>query len=383
MATPSSSADNSQSKSRLLHWAVVLITTVVLHLLVMTWASGHIGLPAFRNADNVTITTELLAAAPPGPPPPAAVRPAPSIPRAKQKAAPVRKPVPPMPAPQPESAPTLPVGMEVPGTSTEPVIETAQAPDHEDARKTPPAKKPEATTPETAVIEKAENERKDLTYKIAPPPSADLKYDVHARRQGQKFHGSGRIVWHAQGPYYLITGEANLLVFSLLNFKSDGLIDEFGVSPELYSEKRFRRAETNTHFHRERSTISFSASTVSYPRKGGEQDRASIIWQLAAIGRGDASRFASGAEIDIFVAGVRDGETWNIKVVGEEEIEVGIGRVLAWHVVRQPRLGSYDQKIDIWLAPQQNWYPIKILYTENNGDFLDMSLSNFHLLPMP
>jgi hypothetical protein len=59
---------------------------------------------------------------------------------------------------------------------------------------------------------------------------------------------------------------------------------------------------------------------------------------------------------------------------------VGTGKTNAWHVVRIPRPGSYDQKIDIWLAPQQGWYPVKIRYTETNGDFLDMSLSNVQLV---
>jgi hypothetical protein len=358
-------------KRRFLHWAIVLLATLVLHLLVLTWAGGHIGLPFLPPPPDTVIITELLAAAPP------AVAAPPAPPKKRRQAAPRKHVV--RPAAEADAHATPPVGMEVPGTSTEPVIETAQAPG-EDTSLPPSGVETQA---DAAAAAQPETERKAPPHRIAPPPSANLEYKVFAHRDGQKFHGSGRIVWHAQEPHYLIMGEANLLVFTLLNFKSDGFIDEFGVSPALYSEKRFRKPETNTHFHRERNAISFSASTVSYPRKGGEQDRASIIWQLAAMGRGDASRFANGAEFDIFVAGVRDGETWRIQVVGEEEIEAGMGKVLAWHVVRHPRPGSYDQKLDIWFAPQQNWYPVKILYTENNGDFLDMSLSNFHLLAAP
>jgi hypothetical protein len=46
-----------------------------------------------------------------------------------------------------------------------------------------------------------------------------------------------------------------------------------------------------------------------------------------------------------------------------------------WHVVRMPKPGSYDQKLDFWLAPQHEWYPVKLRYTETNGDYLDLSLS--------
>ncbi|MFC6518880.1 DUF3108 domain-containing protein [Undibacterium arcticum] len=123
---------------------------------------------------------------------------------------------------------------------------------------------------------------------------------------------------------------------------------------------------------------SVSASTKSYPRQGGEQDRASIIWQLAGIGRADASVFAPGAEIDLFVAGARDGQVWRIQVVGQEQIETGTGKTVAWHVTRAPDPGSYDKSIDIWLAPQQDWYPVKLRETDKNGDYLDLSLSSLN-----
>jgi len=48
----------------------------------------------------------------------------------------------------------------------------------------------------------------------------------------------------------------------------------------------------------------------------------------------------------------------------------------AWHLLRAPLAGSYDQKIDIWLAPEHEWYPVKLRYTERNGDYLDLLLSN-------
>jgi hypothetical protein len=379
MAIPAPSTENSlPEKHRLLRWAVVLVATLMLHLFIFSWMNDRIGVPSFRDPAEAAITTELLRAAPPDSPRPAPAPPPPK-PRVKPRTAPPGKAPPPVPAAQAEPEALLPVGMEVPGTSTEPVIDTVAAAELQDSAKAPPGVEPQVA----AAPDVAEKEKKTAPYKFDPPPSVNLNYDVYARRDGQKFHGGGRIIWHSQGQFYLITGEASLLVFTLLNFKSDGVIDEFGVSPVLYSEKRLRKPETNTHFHRERNTISFSASTATYPRNGGEQDRASIIWQLAAIGRGDAARFADGTDIDIFVAGVRDGETWRIHVVGEEEVDAGIGKVRAWHVVRHPRPGSYDQKIDIWLAPQKNWYPVRLLYTESNGDFLDMSLSNLHLLSSP
>jgi hypothetical protein len=364
-STPSSLPSR---KPRLARVAVIVLAVALLHLLLLQWASGRIGLPSLPEPEEKVITTALLA--PPADTPlvpKPAVKPRPPKPtprRRPPRAATAPTPPPelaatpePAPAPDPEpvaqaaAEPSL-AGMEAPGTSVETPAATA--------------------TPEPAASAK---EASSNAYKIDPPPSAELQYDVQSLQKGQTYYGSGKIDWQASGNSYRIDGEAGVLFFTVLSFRSEGTIDEFGVSPIIYSEKRIRRSETATHFHRERNTISFSASTLSYPRKGGEQDRASIVWQLAGIGRGDSEKFTPGTELDVMVAGVRDAETWRLRVIGQEEIEVGTGKFLAWHVLRVPRPGSYDQKLDIWLAPQQEWYPVRLRFTETNGDYLDMSLS--------
>lgn len=213
-------------------------------------------------------------------------------------------------------------------------------------------------------------------YHVEPLPSATLKYKVEALRKGDMVYGSGKIQWHTDGQNYAIHGEAGVLFFSLLDFESQGIIDEHGVSPVLYTQKRFRKSATNTHFHRERNLISFSASTLSYPRQGGEQDRASLIWQLAAIGRADPSQFFPGEDFSLLVAGVRDLQNWEIRVMTQEEVETGAGKLMAWRVARTPPPGSYEQKLEIWLSPDLGWYPVKLRHTDYNGEYLDMILSD-------
>ncbi|HEX2531437.1 MAG TPA: DUF3108 domain-containing protein [Burkholderiaceae bacterium] len=337
-------------------WVTLCVASVLLHILVLDWANGNIHLQTWHGTSHTdTVVTAALRAASTRISPSAA----PSVP--KPRARPKKGPAAARTAPPPqemlvvatEEFLTVPTeaGSEAPGTSVEPAI------------------------PIPVLEEPVPGEH----YKVIPPPSAQLKYDVQKTpRIGNPSYGHGAITWQSSDGHYVIDGNAGVLFITALTFKSEGTIDDYGVAPELYSEKRFRRSVTNTHFHRQRNTISFSASETSYPRKGGEQDRASVIWQLAGIGRGDGGKFFAGAEIDLFVAGVRDGEIWRIRVIGQEEIEAGIGKVMAWHVVRDPRPGSYDQKIDIWLAPQHQWYPAKLRYTETNGDYLDLSLSDIN-----
>lgn len=259
----------------------------------------------------------------------------------------------------------IPIGMAVPGTSVEAATEiSSPSPATAPISENPASKPVQTDSPKTI-------------YLVALPPSAEIKYDVRALRGLQTVYGSSKIRWFSDGQDYSIHGETSVLFLTLLTFKSEGTIDNAGIQPELYTEKRLRKSETNTHFHRQRNTISFSASTTTYPRRGGEQDRASIIWQLAGIGRGDLGKqFTAGENFEIFVAGVRDGETWHIQVAGREQLAHAHGSVAAWHLIREPRPGSYEQKLDIWLAPEQDWYPVQLRFTEANGDLIDMTVSS-------
>jgi hypothetical protein len=362
---------------------VIVAASLLLHLAALHWV-GEFTLPSRRHAEPAVVAALL-------PPPPTqalpTARPPKPLPRPLPKPLPkprsVKQPAP-LAAAKPAVAPTpLPATPPATPNDTAPVMESAAAPPFvadaaslssaeatlekflTESDATPGAGSPGAPAP--------------VQYRTSPPPSAELKYDVQALRDGQTVYGNGKIGWNLNGNRYVIHGEAGILFFTVLSFGSEGAIDDFGVAPVRYSEKRFRKPETATHFSRDaRRQISFSASTAAYPLQGGEQDRASIVWQLAAIGRGDGSQFAPGRQLPLFVAGVRDGEVWPIQVVGEEQIDTGVGPLHAWHLVRAPRPGSYDQKLDIWLAPQREWYPVRLRYTDANGDYLDLVASSIH-----
>jgi hypothetical protein len=345
----------------------VLALSLLLHLLALHWAGRHIGLPSSGSADAPAVTVQLRPPpAPPPvltPPPVAAVAPKPPRPRPppRKRPPPVTATVPPAPA---STAAAEPATVEPPAetTAATPAIETP--PEAAAAAPAEPAAATAAAPP----------------YRFRMPPPVQLKYDVQALRDGKVVYGGGKIGWRADGGRYQVDGEASVLFFTVLRFQSVGAIDEFGVGPELYSEKRFRRPETVTRFERDTNRIRFSASDASYARAGGEQDRASIVWQLAAIGLGDPGRYTPGAALELFVAGVRDAEPWVLQVIGLEQTETPAGSTEAWHVVRVPRPGSYEQKLDIWLAPQHWWYPVRLRFTETNGEYLDMAVTSLQAL---
>jgi hypothetical protein len=366
---------NANSKRRQQAIAI-LLATLLLHLIFVAWGRKHIGMqPAVP--DQAVVEVALLN--PPAPPVPPAPKPQPKPKPVLHKPAP--KPVPkfrPRPHPEQQAPPPPPIATDDPGNAPADQSDTNVA-----------ANTDAAVAGDTVGDKAGAGIAGDPTPPLPPssqtpphhtdaPPSVALKYDVQGLRDGQKVYGSGKITWRNMGDRYRIDGSASVLFFTLLQFSSDGMLDDFGVSPTLYTEQRFHKTATDTRFEHARNTITFSSSDQQYPRPGDAQDRASIIWQLAAMGRSDPAVFSAGAGFDIFVAGVRDAEPWQVTVSGEENLDMNIdgAPVSAWHLVRLPRPGSYDQKIDIWLAPRQQWYPVKIRYTESDGDFLEMSLSD-------
>jgi hypothetical protein len=223
--------------------------------------------------------------------------------------------------------------------------------------------------------------RDTARYSINLPPSAELRYDASILKKGMPYQGQSTIEWQSEGGEYKINGATDIAGIGMRSFQSEGTVDQSGIVPLLYSEKSIRKSVTNTHFQRGRNIISFSSSTINYPRQGGEQDRASIIWQLAGIGRGSPEKLKAGEDFDIFVAGARDGETWRIHVTGEEETALSTGKTNTWHLVRMPPVGTYQQRLDVWLAPRQAWYPVKLRYTQVNGDTLELSLTRISSVP--
>ena len=357
-------------------WLWVLALTILLHVLLIGWGSHQFSVSSPVNRPDQVMLADLL----PLPPVEKSVL-LPQTAKPKQKISPpARRKL----TVAPPSASVEKVPEAVPDTPTRetvtPIIDDAtMAAALSFAGATPAAETiSPAAEPTAAAVETKPAAGKQ--YHTNPPPSAELKYDVEALNKGQNYQGSGKIMWQTDGGSYSMNLEAGVLFFTVLDVKSEGEINGFGVAPVTFTQKRFRKQPTITTFHRELNQIVFSDSSNNYPRSGGEHDRSSVVWQLASIGRGDSSQFAPGTVIDMFVAGPKDAETWRMQVVGEEQISVNGNNTDVWHVIRIPQAGSHEQRLDIWIAPQQEWYPVKLRFTETDGDYTDMSLSKLKRL---
>lgn len=207
------------------------------------------------------------------------------------------------------------------------------------------------------------------------PPSADLSYNLKVKQSGLSLNGVATVQWRAGDGKYSIAAESRAAIFGkVVENHSEGAIDDYGLAPESFHEKRIRKEPYTTSFKRDTKTIAFTESDTTYPILGGEQDRLSAQWQLAAIARATPDKFKPGSEWNLFVAGRRDAEQWSFKVTKIETIQIGSGEVSAVHLVKEPPAKSPGQKVDLWLAPSMDWYPVRVRFNDPDGDFVDQVL---------
>jgi hypothetical protein len=226
-----------------------------------------------------------------------------------------------------------------------------------------------------ATLAHAADEHPSAKHPTNPPPSADLSYALKIKQSGLSLNGTATVQWRAGDGKYSIATESRAAIFGkVVENRSEGGIDDFGLAPVSFYEKRLRKEPYTTSFKRDGKTIAFTESDVTYPILGGEQDRSSAQWQLAALARATPDKFKPGSEWHLFVAGRRDAEQWTFKVVKTENVQIGSGDVSAVHLIKAPPPDAQGQQVDLWLAPSMDWYPVRVRFNDNDGDFVDQTL---------
>lgn len=229
-------------------------------------------------------------------------------------------------------------------------------------------------------------EHPNTNYPTNVPPSAQLHYAIKADRSGLTLAGEANVNWlvsTTKSPAtYSVTTETRAAIFGkILEADSHGTLDTFGLAPDQYLEKPRNKSGTTTHFDRNAKQITFSESTENYSIKGGEQDRTSVVWQLVSMARAAPNKFVPKSEWNFFVAGRRDAEKWTFTVEDNVTITTPMGSMATVHIIKAPPPDSKDQRLDIWLAPSLEWYPVRLKFSDADGDTIDQQLDHINSTP--
>ncbi|NML62721.1 DUF3108 domain-containing protein [Massilia sp. RP-1-19] len=339
--------------------------TLLLHYVAIGWVGNGMGLQQRSEPAAPAPIVAQLRAPPPPVRQPAAADVAPKPPPKRRIPAPIKKAAPveavaqeePAPAAPTPAAPTPAAPTPAEPTPAEPeVVPETPVVAEEVPAEEPPAEAPAAPLPRQ--------------YKANVPPSSHLALELERiDAKGTLWHGVAEMSWKVDGGSYAMTFDAGISMLvtrvNLLSLASEGSVGEGGFVPRVATEKRRGRAQTATHFNNEQGSITFSASQNAAPLVAGAQDKATLPLQLAAIARADPAQFEGGLEIT--VGEERAASVYTFVVVGQEEIETKLGKLQTWRLSRPPKPGSYNSRLDVWLAPGRGWYPVRIRNTEASG----------------
>jgi hypothetical protein len=337
-------------------WLLLGLAVLLLHLMLL--GNLPMGLDLAADTAPVTFATRTLESPPaPTAPPktPVAIKP--------PKKPPPEPPA--LPVPAPAAAP--------PAAEPSPTENTAN-----DTNPQPPAPAPTAAAPEEAASSPAPPVVAQQAESASPPAEKPLNFITEGLPSPVKliyrvefnkfpFSASGALLWWQENLRY--QARLSFSTWGLSRTQtSQGVIDASGLAPTRFSDKF--RSEVAAHFNRERGVITFSANTPDAPLLPGAQDRLSVLVQIASLVASAPTQFSPGTTLSIQTVGPRTADLWLFTVGESEALDLPGGPQQGLKLVRNPRQ-TYDQKVEIWLAPGLGYLPARIRLTETNGDFID------------
>jgi hypothetical protein len=204
-----------------------------------------------------------------------------------------------------------------------------------------------------------------------PPGNLPRKGTITYTLTGEGFN-VGRAVqtWEvASGSYQLAsdaetTGIVEVFRPQRLRWLSKGTVTRLGLRPESFLVSRTRRGQTEAsvaRFNWKAGSLTYGhareRTTAALP--GDTQDIMSFIYQLAIAPPAPGHYrlpITTGSKF----------ETYEIEVRSEEDIETPLGTLRTLPVKQRQRPGT--ESIEIWLAAQYRYLPVKIRYFNRDGN---------------
>jgi hypothetical protein len=280
--------------------------------------------------------------------------------RLARSAAPARKAVAAQAAPTRAAAAAAP---EKPHLALPPMQPLLPAPDVVADAGAPVPASTSSTAPGTAPLQMPGR------YRVRLPPSSRLRYAVSRSAPGQAAVAGepAELSWErANGAYRL------RLDGVLGQLESEGGEDDAGIAPSLAREAGPAGGAQATRFNRAEGRIEHGPLAASDPLRLGSQDRASVLLQLAGIGLAEPDQVQD--TVDVVVAGSGGTRVDRWQVAGNEDLATPAGVFVTVRLARLAPAG--EARVEVWLAPQQNWLPVQLRLTQPDGTVANQVVSS-------
>jgi hypothetical protein len=232
----------------------------------------------------------------------------------------------------------------------------------------PPSSAPQFVTASTPTSAPGAEATRRATRTL--PERIELKFNVQAGEDGYVIGQSIYSGWVRNGRYSLTsvaeaTGVAGVFVTGKIVQRSEGRVTARGLQPDLFSGEKGKRIQKPVRFDWPRQRLALPGGEVDLPAH--TQDLLSFSFHLALV-----------AEADNFdrILPVTNGKKlrdYRFRVIGREKLNFGVNRIDTVHL-RGSREG--DGSLDVWLAPDRHWLPVRIRTLDDKGKTIVLSLKN-------
>jgi hypothetical protein len=192
-----------------------------------------------------------------------------------------------------------------------------------------------------------------------------LPADLSITYQLTSAMADGRAVynWSRDGDSYRITGEAEAIGFFTLFLEgrvlqeSRGTVTPEGLRPQTFIERKPSMVTEGLEFDWEGHKVTFDRNNEkkTEPLADNVVDWLSMIFQMAAVPP------PAGEDYQLRVLTQRKYYTFKLKILGEEDIEIPLGKVRALHL-RHIDEKDETEVVDVWLGLDQHYLPVKLRY---------------------
>ena len=200
----------------------------------------------------------------------------------------------------------------------------------------------------------------------APPESVKASYDVfkdglHVAVVQETFEKNG-------ARYHIVSestpaGLLALLVRTHIRVQSSGAVTAAGLRPEQFEYGRLDDAGKNVSatfdWQGGQLHMTFDGRNESIALPQGTQDRVSLMYQFMFL---PAEKFDSLA---FHMTNGKKIEPYRYHLAGTERIDTPLGKLNTLRLVKQREPG--DNAVEVWLAPDRNFFPVRLLILENDG----------------
>ena len=273
----------------------------------------------------------------------------------------------PAPRPTPIPAPTAPATSAIATHAAPSETDTPEAqPLAEPPPAAPMAPEPPPKPPEPPV--------QPLQTQHLQAVSTFWRYQVTAESKGRQFFAQATLAWKLEQDQYSAHAVVSALFLGQRSQTSVGRITPQGLAPERFSDVSRRTREVTLDWTQR--IAQRDGQTIAKQLPDGTQDRLSAIVQLTVQLMNAPIQPVLGQQWTMPVMGLSELESWTFVYQGQAMQNLPAGQFITWHLQRQPRADdARGVTVDLWLAPAEYFVPVRIRYTEANGDFVDQQLS--------